>query len=109
MPVQLYVLVGVLSLIEGFATAEIGIQRTALCPAVTVTATVAGTQLIVPSPLFQINPAADFAIAVRTAFQRQVGTGLCSRVMLMPLSKMMICSLVPPLMEMSVWAPIGPR
>ena len=48
MPVQLYGLVFVLSLVEGFAAAEIGVQLTAFRPAVTIAATVSGTYLVVP-------------------------------------------------------------
>ena len=41
-------LVFVLSLVEGFAAAEIGVQLTAFRPAVTIAATVSGTYLVVP-------------------------------------------------------------
>ena len=64
MPVQLYRLVFVLSLVEGFAAAEVSVQRTACRSAVTIAATVSGTYLIVPLPLFQVASAADPAIAV---------------------------------------------
>ena len=79
MPVELHLLILILSLIESFPSAEVGIQSASLVAAIAVAAIVAGTELVVPSPLLQVGSSAGLAVAKGASFEREIGAGLLSR------------------------------
>ena len=79
MPVDVDIIIVILTLIECLTATEVCVKTTCLRTAVSVAAAIACAHLVVPFPFCQIGSATCLEITERAAFDVDVGTCLTCR------------------------------